>query len=786
MTIEAKENPTAPSVSIACVQDAKDEPSTQTIPLDCDDEAKGTPSTPNVRLACVEISHFRRLSAVRVAIDAETTILVGANNSGKTSILQAIRQFLADSPAFGAHDLCVDLWPKLNQLGKAWEALDEDPASDDSNPLPWDQHLLDILACMPTLDLWFNARPGAFHVVSPFIPSLQWSGGPVGVRLRLEPASTVKDLQKLAWQFREARQIIRDLDPSAKTWPMNLIDYWLRHPSHLGNVVVYKLDPAKGPLGENPPGAPQSLPDNAIPLERVKLALLVRVDFIAAQRGLGAEEADGRPGTDPHQVGLFSNQLLRFVRRHLDPTGQGPGNHPDLVLAIAKAQDDLDEKIRSALAPSIKDVRTLGYPGLHDPQEIHLRTRIQTGDLLDHNTAVQYRMDGQANDVFLPEHAIGLGYQNLQSLSYQLVSFRETRLNPAKGAPAAVHLVLVEEPEAHLHVQVQRVFPRRALKLITSENADHSHLASQLILSTHASHLAHAESFTRLRYVRRLKPIGLGAMPSSEVVNLADAFGDDDETRTFAERYFQVQHTDLLFADAAIFVEGTAERMLIPFFIDRDFPALSSRYLSFLDIGGSHAHRLRPLVERLGIPTVVITDIDPVRVTKGPDGKTTRKAEAITDQTALECGNDTLTMWHPKATSLTAFSRLSGPDQVWSNDRGGKVRFAWQMPVPSGGPWPSSFEDAFILTNLEWFKDQTGEKGSLGSAVRTVQQNPDPAGLNVALHELLRGSFKKGDFAASIFEALCAGKPLQCPGYISDALAWLQEELEPTTAGGQA
>jgi hypothetical protein len=67
-----------------------------------------------------------------------------------------------------------------------------------------------------------------------------------------------------------------------------------------------------------------------------------------------------------------------------------------------------------------------------------------------------------------------------------------------------------------------------------------------------------------------------------------------------------------------------------------------------------------------------------------------------------------------------------------------------------------------------------------------VQQNPDPAGLNVALHELLRGSFKKGDFAASIFEALCAGKPLQCPGYISDALAWLQEELEPTTAGGQA
>jgi hypothetical protein len=275
-------------------------------------------------------------------------------------------------------------------------------------------------------------------------------------------------------------------------------------------------------------------------------------------------------------------------------------------------------------------------------------------------------------------------------------------------------------------------------------------------------------------------------MPSSEVVNLADAFGDDDETRTFAERYFQVQHTDLLFADAAIFVEGTAERMLVPFFIDRDFPALGSRYMSFLDIGGSHAHRLRPLVERLGIPTVVITDIDPVRVATDSDGKTTRKAEAITDHTALECGNDTLTMWHPKVTSLADFTKISGQAQVWTSDKGGKVRFAWQVPVPSGGPWPSSFEDAFILTNLEWFKDQTGEKGSLGSAVRTVIKHPDQVGLNEALHGLLRGSFKKGDFAASLFESLCAGKPLQCPGYISDALAWLQEELAPTTSGGQA
>lgn len=741
---------------------------------------KGKPSLPNVRLACVEISRFRRLSSVRVSIDAETTILVGANNSGKSSIIMAIRQFLAESPAFGAFDLSLDQWPTLRELGEAWEALDESPTLDDSNPMLWDQHLQNLLKCMPTLDLWFNVLPGAYHVVFPFLPSLQWSGGPIGVRLRVQPASTVEELQKLAWCFREARQSVRHHDTSARAWPMDLLDYWLRHPSDLGRVEIYKLDPDKGPLAATPFDVPQEFSSDAMPLDRAYLIPLVRVDFVAAQRGLGTEEADGRPGSDPHKVGLFSNQMLRYARRHLNNTG--PGDHPDLIAAVAKAQGELDDKIRTALDPTIEDVKILGYPGLHDPQEIHFRTRIQTADLLNHSTAVQYRLAG--HDAFLPEHAIGLGYQNLQSLSYQLVSFRETRLNPTKGAPAAVHLVLVEEPEAHLHVQVQRVFPKRALKLITSENEDHSHLASQLILSTHASHLALAETFTRLRYVRRLVPQTLGAIPSSEVVNLADVFGDDIETRTFAERYFRVQHTDLLFADAAIFVEGTAERMLVPFFIERDFPELCGRYLSFLDIGGSHAHRLKPLIERLGIPSVVITDIDPVRVTTDADGKTTRTAEVIADTMDLECGNATLSKWHPKVTILKDFKGYSDADKVWINGKGSRARFAWQVPIPSDGPWPSSFEDAFILTNRDWFKSRTGAKGALGKAVRAVQKYPDPMDLNGALHKLLHGPFNKGDFAATIFERLCADEDLKCPGYISDALTWLEQELKPTSTVG--
>lgn len=753
---------------------------------------------PNVSLTCIELSRFRRLDQVRVPIDKKTTVLVGANNSGKTSILIAIRNFLSTTgQAFGAFDVSLEQWPALRALGEEWEKLTEDPASAAGDVTKWEGQLSAILACMPTLDLWFDVQSGSYNLVAPFITSLNWNGGAVGVRLRLEPASSVEALQKLAWRYREARQPVKALPKEAHAWPVDLIDYWLRYPADLGSVLVYKLDPALGPFGSPPASVPQALPPQAAPVDRNKLAKLLRVDFVAAQRGLGTEEAETRSSAGTHRVGLFSNQLLKYARQHLNVATTGQGHQPQLVEAIATAQRDLDARIKAALAPSIEDVKKLGYPTLHDPQEIHFRTRIQTGDLLDHSTAVQYRLDGQQEDVYLPEYSIGLGYQNLQSLSYQLVSFRDSRLKPVEGSPPAVHIVLVEEPEAHLHVQVQRIFPRRAAELISPEAPEHVHLSSQLIISTHASHLAHAENFDRLRYVRRIVAAA-GEMPRSDVVDLATAFGSDKVTRTFAERYFRVQHTDLLFADAAIFVEGAAERMLVPLFIERDLPELDKRYVSFLDLGGRHAHRLRPLVKKLGIPTVVITDVDPVVVTKDANGKTVRKAAAIGDPKLLECGNDTLNDWHPKHRKLHLLAEPTEADNVWSSGSGGRVRFAWQVPVAKDGPWPSSFEDSLILTNLDWFKGIEQKKnqppadgeapppslvGPLRQTVEKVVAQADLALLAKDLHTMLRKNFAKAEFAATMFERISLGDKLVCPAYISDALTWLDNELAPTKKG---
>lgn len=130
---------------------------------------------------------------------------------------------------------------------------------------------------------------------------------------------------------------------------------------------------------------------------------------------------------------------------------------------------------------------------------------------------------------------------------------------------------------------------------------------------------------------------------------------------------------------------------------------------------------------------------------------------------------------------------------VWGEAAAGLVRFAWQLPVAeANGSWPSSFEDSLVLTNMPWFKalmegkaDDDGVEiepptGALGSVARAAAEAGSVAEMVKALHTVMHGSLRKGEFAASIFERLSSDEPVVCPKYIADALAWLQAQLEPS------
>ena len=69
----------------------------------------------------VEIFNFRKLLSVRIDFADQTTLFVGANNSGKTSAMLALRRFLtARSQRFETHDISLSHWGGINALGQGW------------------------------------------------------------------------------------------------------------------------------------------------------------------------------------------------------------------------------------------------------------------------------------------------------------------------------------------------------------------------------------------------------------------------------------------------------------------------------------------------------------------------------------------------------------------------------------------------------------------------------------------------------------------------------------------
>ena len=109
-----------------------------------------------MRIEFVEIANFRKLFSARIGLSKEKTVFVGANNSGKTSAITAVRYFLVDRerPNFCFNDFTLSHWPIINAMGRAWEAAHiaqkELPESE------WG-------AVLPFLDVWLNVADNEVH-----------------------------------------------------------------------------------------------------------------------------------------------------------------------------------------------------------------------------------------------------------------------------------------------------------------------------------------------------------------------------------------------------------------------------------------------------------------------------------------------------------------------------------------------------------------------------------------------------------------------------------------------
>ena len=144
-----------------------------------------------MKIAFVEIQNFRKLRACRVEIAEQETILVGANNSGKTSAMDAMILFLKQSrrKAFTTTDLTLSNWSSIDRLGAQWVGDKEERS---------ELTLDSWLPLLPAIDIWLRANEKDLHRVAHLLPTLDWRPTELlGVRLVLVP----KDMEQLYKDF---------------------------------------------------------------------------------------------------------------------------------------------------------------------------------------------------------------------------------------------------------------------------------------------------------------------------------------------------------------------------------------------------------------------------------------------------------------------------------------------------------------------------------------------------------------------------------------------------------
>lgn len=163
----------------------------------------------------------------------------------------------------------------------------------------------------------------------------------------------------------------------------------------------------------------------------------------------------------------------------------------------------------------------------------------------------------------------------------------------------------LEEPESHMHPQMQQVFIKYLLDYYESK--------LQGLITTHSNEMVRVAGISHLRVIRHVGNF------KSELYDLSILVKDlkkseemeDKELANFFDWFFEIGYSEIVFADRAIFYEGDTERLYIRKVMTLEkYKKLKQQYVAFIQVGGAYAKNYEKLIKLLGIKSLIITDID--------------------------------------------------------------------------------------------------------------------------------------------------------------------------------
>ncbi|MCO1623700.1 ATP-dependent nuclease [Pseudomonas putida] len=246
---------------------------------------------------------------------------------------------------------------------------------------------------------------------------------------------------------------------------------------------------------------------------------LARLLKALCRKELDAARKSGALTALEQRVGNFNRELSKSDDFAIKLANQRIGESLKAALGMHLSQGTLIQFSEVSFSRIVEGLRLLYFPNLTTADPAQFRS-------LEENS---------------------LGYNNLLYIASILAEL-VLEAEEGRGEETYLRLLLIEEPEAHLHPQLQ-------LRLLRHLKTEAEAQGIQVIITTHSTVISAAVS------VEHLIHLSNDGVPAAIPLR---STGLPEQSRRFVDRWLDVTKSNLLFSKGAILVEGIAEAIVVP------------------------------------------------------------------------------------------------------------------------------------------------------------------------------------------------------------------------------
>jgi len=692
----------------------------------------------------IEIENFRLLKTFSMDLEKDLSLIIGKNNTGKTSILSALDKFLGQSEKskFSFDDFNIEFKKRLNSMISHTATIPQDTYEMEGIKLKvyieYNERddLSNISRVMMDLD------PDNSIIVLGFEYTLHYNEY---LKIRAEYKGFQKEeLKKKDMQKEYVPRTMYEFLQKKQA------DYFKLHKKS------FAYDPSSKLVNEL----------NFIDLidGKVRIEDIINFKFISAKRDVTNKDIDK----------TLSRQTSRIYKR--TEVNEEQKKEVDTFQDTLTVTDNSLTTIYSTLfSDVVNKVKAFGGIKLNE-SEIKIVSTLQHRELLEGNTTVVYNHD---EDHQLPEHYNGLGYMNLISMIFEIEILIQDFKRKQGEKLADINLLFIEEPEAHTHPQMQYVFIKNIKRLLKTgiQRNDGQQRDLQYLISTHSAHIVADSDFDDIKYLKKEINNNVSA---KNLKDLKEDYVSDPKHYEFLKQYLTISRAEIFFADKAILIEGDTERILIPTMMrkvdieeekqhvslgttDSVLPLLSQN-ISIIEVG-AYSQIFEKFIDFIGIKSLIITDLDATDAT-GETCEVTSGTSYSNEALRFFFGHPSLSDLINYGLSQKLFQKVG---DSWAQQPTGKLCIVYQ--IAEEGYSARSFEDAFIHINREFVKDKKDDFRGIKNSKHFADSTKNAYFL--AAHCIK----KKTHFALDIiYHSDAELSNWQTPQYIKEGLLWLKQD----------